>query len=182
VGVMIKFPERDLDWPRIARWAVAGAVLLVCTLATPLGESGDTGDAIILLLTVAVFWFLKSQADDEYKRKIERAALRDCCARQEANITEKQRQELIDLSWRYAVLIGVTDHQGIISAEQVEADRKRWPHLIHKNDDGLPIFDEGEAANFMAELSGLPADDCFEVLDVEWAVPGEPPASQGGAL
>jgi hypothetical protein len=96
-----------------------------------------------------------------------------CCLHEEENMTEEQRQELIDLSWRYAVLIGITDHAGIISAEQFETDRQRWPHLIYTNEDGLPAFDESEAANFMAELSGLPAEDCLEVLQEEWAVPGE---------
>jgi hypothetical protein len=48
-------------------------------------------------------------------------------------MTQDHRQELINLSWRYAVLIGITAHQGVVSKEVAEADRKRWAGLIKKH-------------------------------------------------
>jgi hypothetical protein len=80
----------------------------------------------------------------------------------------KHHQELIDLTWRYAVLIGITDHEGIFADEVVETDRNRFGHLIEKNDDGLPIFYEEDAVGFMVELSGASPEECWKVLLEEW--------------
>lgn len=82
-------------------------------------------------------------------------------------MTEEEHQDLIDLSWRYAVLIGVTDHEGIVTEEIAQADRKRWPDLI-KTHDGLPVFDENGAVSLMMELSGMSDEDCRKVLLEEW--------------
>jgi hypothetical protein len=86
-------------------------------------------------------------------------------------MTQEQRQELIDLSWRYAVLIGITAYEGVVSKEVAEADRQRWTHLIKKGRSGLPVFDEEEATGFMQVLSCMPHDDCREVLTEEWKIP-----------
>jgi hypothetical protein len=83
-------------------------------------------------------------------------------------MTQDQRQELIDLSWRYAVLIGITDHEGVVSKEVAEADRKRWAGLIKKAPSGRPAFIDDDAIAFMQELSGMSYDDCREVLIEEW--------------
>ena len=79
-----------------------------------------------------------------------------------------KHQELIDLTWRYAVLIGITDHDGIFADEVVRSDRNRFGHLIKKNNSGLPIFDDTEAIGFMIELSGMRDKECREVLLEEW--------------
>ena len=82
-------------------------------------------------------------------------------------MTEDQRQDLIDLTWRYAVLIGITNFEDIVAMNVLLSDRERWGHLI-KTDDGLPVFDDDEAVQFMHELSGMPEQDCWEVLLEEW--------------
>ena len=39
----------------------------------------------------------------------------------------QKRDELVDLSWRYAALIGIIDHEVIdITAEEISLERKRW--------------------------------------------------------
>jgi hypothetical protein len=81
---------------------------------------------------------------------------------------QDKHQELIDLTWRYAVLIGITDPGGICTDDIVESDRTRFGRLIEKNDRGLPIFCEEDAVQFMAELSGQPVEDCWKVLLEEW--------------
>ncbi len=80
----------------------------------------------------------------------------------------QKRDELVDLSWRYAALIGIIDHEVIdITAEEISLERKRWAHLI-KADDGLPCWDELEGAGYMAELSGATFEECRQVLVEEW--------------
>ena len=81
---------------------------------------------------------------------------------------QEKHQLLIDLTWRYAALIGITDPEGIVTPEQFEVDKKRWAHLIRKSDAGLPIFDDDDAIGFMVELSGASIEDCGEVLSEEW--------------
>jgi hypothetical protein len=74
----------------------------------------------------------------------------------------------VDLSWRYAALIGIVDHDSIdITDEEIAADRKRWSHLINRYD-GLPCWDELEGAGYMAEVSGAPLAECRQVLVEEW--------------
>ena len=84
---------------------------------------------------------------------------------------QDKNQELIDLVWRYAVIIGITGPEGIVTQEQRETDIKRWPHLVKKSDDGVPIFDDDDAIRFMAEMSGASIEDCGEVLTREWLIP-----------
>jgi hypothetical protein len=81
---------------------------------------------------------------------------------------DSHHQELVDLTWRYAVLIGITDHEGIFEDEVIESDRERFGNLIEKNHDGLPIFYEEDAVGFMVELSGASPDECRNVLLEEW--------------
>ena len=84
-------------------------------------------------------------------------------------MTEDERQDLVDLSWRYAVLVRVTRHEGIFTDEIVEADRTRWGHLVKTGPSGLPAFDEKDALVFVREMSGLPEKDCLLVLREEWS-------------
>lgn len=85
--------------------------------------------------------------------------------------------DLVMLSWRYAALTGIVrpEPAGLTPAE-VAADRKHWPHLV-KSDEGLPVFDLDDGAAFMAELSGLPLDECRRALEEEWPEP--PPSGEG---
>jgi hypothetical protein len=83
-------------------------------------------------------------------------------------MTQEQKQQLIDLSWRYAVLIGVVACEGVVAEEVAPQDRKRWARLIKKSLDGLPAFHEPDAVTFVHEMSGLPEPDCLLVLRQQW--------------
>jgi len=85
-------------------------------------------------------------------------------------MTQDDRRQLIDLSWRYAVLIGITTHDGVVSQEVADADRRQWPHLIKKGPSGRPAFIDDDALAFMQALSSLSYEDCHEVLMEEWKI------------
>jgi len=76
--------------------------------------------------------------------------------------------DLVTLTWRYAALIGIVcPDDSYSSAQQVEADRHKWPELVeHVN--GVPIFDLPRAAQWMAERSGQPVKKCRRTLEAEW--------------
>jgi len=43
-----------------------------------------------------------------------------------------KHQQLIDLTWRYAILVGIADNagvEGMITDDIVQADRERWNTL-----------------------------------------------------
>jgi hypothetical protein len=84
-------------------------------------------------------------------------------------MNQEQHQQLIDLSWRYAALIGITDISDIASPTDLEDDRRHYAHLV-KLHNGRPSFDENDAVRFMMDKSGLSDADCRTVLLVEWAV------------
>jgi hypothetical protein len=88
-------------------------------------------------------------------------------------MTQDGRQKLIDLSWRNAVLIGITSYDGIVSQEDAEADRHRWRELIKNGPSGKPALFDEDAIEFMQALSGLSYEDCFEVLSEEWKISEE---------
>lgn len=83
-------------------------------------------------------------------------------------VEEAKHDQLVVLAWRYAAIIGIVDYEDLdIPVEEIEADRKRWVHLI-RTEDGLPCFDDMEAATYMAELSGATIEECHAVLLEVW--------------
>jgi hypothetical protein len=65
-------------------------------------------------------------------------------------------------------LIGVVcPDDSYSSVEQVEADRRKWPELVER-ENGTPIFDLLRAAQWMAEISGQPVTKCRHALEAEW--------------
>jgi hypothetical protein len=74
--MITKLSQQNLDWPRVARWAVTLGVVLF-GMTTPLDKT-DAGAAIVLAVAVAAFWLLKLKAQHEQERKIDAAAMRDC--------------------------------------------------------------------------------------------------------
>lgn len=81
---------------------------------------------------------------------------------------------LVVLAWRYAAIIGIVDYEDLnIGDEEIEADRGRWKDLI-KVDDGLPSFDDLEAAGYMAAESGATLEECRKVLEEVWGNYEEP--------
>jgi hypothetical protein len=93
-----------------------------------------------------------------------------------------QHQLLIDLTWRYAVLVGITTPDGIFADEIVRADRKKWSRLIRRSGFGRPLFDDEDALLFMQEESGMPYKDCADVLSEEWPQTDEGPPSEAVKL
>lgn len=88
-------------------------------------------------------------------------------------MTQDLYDELVDLSWRYAALIGIIDHKAIdITDEEIADDRKRWAHLL-KTEDRMPCWDDLEGAGYMAEVSGATPEECRTVLLEEWPIPEE---------
>ncbi|HLJ45445.1 MAG TPA: hypothetical protein VKU01_05535 [Bryobacteraceae bacterium] len=85
-------------------------------------------------------------------------------------MTQEEHYGLVALSWRYAVLIGITSPDGIFSDEIVQADLKRWGHLVKTNMGGRPVFDDADAIGFMVTESGRSIEDCERVLADEWAL------------
>src|SRR4051812_5017565 len=76
--------------------------------------------------------------------------------------------ELVLLTWRFAGMIGIIDpDSGYSRAEQVAADRAKWPHLIELRD-GDPVFDFDKCAEWMAELSGEHVEFCRKIVFDEW--------------
>jgi hypothetical protein len=86
-------------------------------------------------------------------------------------MTQDEHYDLVALSWRYAVLIGITTPDGLFSGEIVKDDLSRWGHLVKRTMGGLPVFDDVEAIGFMATESGHSSEDCEMVLADEWALP-----------
>jgi threonine/homoserine efflux transporter RhtA len=70
--------KTDVDWARVARWAVAVAVYLVgCIFVVPYDERQWTWQPTAVLLAAgAVFWLLKLKAERERKRRTDAAELR----------------------------------------------------------------------------------------------------------
>jgi hypothetical protein len=67
--------ERDLDWPRVARWAVA-----ICIVAVSISgrlDRANIGGVITLAIAATAFWLLKLKARREQERRIEAAELRE---------------------------------------------------------------------------------------------------------
>jgi hypothetical protein len=91
-------------------------------------------------------------------------------------MTKDERQNLIDLTWQYAVITGITNPEGIMPEPQLAEYRSRWPHLMKRSDDNLPIFDDVEAARWMAEVSAMPYEDCLGVLKDQWHCEPSPDA------
>jgi hypothetical protein len=60
-------------------------------------------------------------------------------------MTRDEHQALIDLTWRYAALVGVTDVGDLFDAEVLSSDKKDWGHLIKKSAKGMPMFDDSGA-------------------------------------
>jgi len=83
-------------------------------------------------------------------------------------MTQEEKRLLIDLSWRYAVLIGVTAGEGMFEDEVVANDKEQWGQLIKKSPSGLPAFYETDALTFMREMSGQPEADCLLVIRQQW--------------
>ncbi len=71
--------KTELNWPRLARWAVALGVVFF-GMTTPLDKT-DAGGAVVLAVAWAAFWLLKLKADKEQKRKTDAAALRQSIGR-----------------------------------------------------------------------------------------------------
>lgn len=68
--------------------------------------------------------------------------------------------------WRYAILIGITGSPEEI--ERYKADQVTYSHLIRRSADGLPIWNDGEAANFVHDLTGCSLSVCDEWLSYDW--------------
>jgi hypothetical protein len=68
--------ENDVNWARVARWAVAVAVYVAGCMFVP--DIDQTGwlPAGMLLLAIAVFWLLKLKAEQERKHRTDAAELR----------------------------------------------------------------------------------------------------------
>jgi len=71
--------KSELNWPRLARWAVALGVVFF-GMTTPL-DTTDAGGAVVLAVAVAAFWLLKLKAQREQERRIEAAELRTVIGR-----------------------------------------------------------------------------------------------------
>jgi hypothetical protein len=85
-------------------------------------------------------------------------------------MTKDQHQELIDLSWRYAALIGITDMSDMLSEHELESDKRNWPQLIRNSGEGLAVFDDEDAVEFMMAHSGMSEGECAQVLSEEWDI------------
>ena len=95
------------------------------------------------------------------KRRCKRAEIR------KGFVTREDYRTLVELSWRYAILIGIVSHNDIVSPKIVRQDRERFPHLI-KTLMGEPLFDDRDGHAFMQETSGLPERDCLLVFREQW--------------
>jgi hypothetical protein len=80
-------------------------------------------------------------------------------------MTTEERKTLVDVSWRYAALIGILNDDSV-GREIAEEDRLNWPHLVTGK--GIPLFDEKAGLDFMKRISGLPHADCLLVLRQQW--------------
>lgn len=66
--------KNDVDWARVARWAVAVAIEM--TGVSFRADVTDAGAVVMLLVAVVAFWLLKLRARQEQERRIEAAELR----------------------------------------------------------------------------------------------------------
>jgi len=69
----------ELDWPRLARWAVALG-LVFFGMTTPL-DNTDAGGAVEVGVAFAAFCLLKAKAEREERRRTDAAALRESVGR-----------------------------------------------------------------------------------------------------
>lgn len=72
--------------------------------------------------------------------------------------TTEQKDALEASHWRYMSLIGIVS--GEVEEAIVVADRVRFPQMARRCKDDLPIFDDAQCVEFMAEITGLPEEFC----------------------
>lgn len=74
------------------------------------------------------------------------------------NATEEQLSALDEAHWRYMSLIGIVSD--VLPAEVVAGDVAKFPEMIKRGEDGLPIFKDADCDVFMVAITGLPLEFC----------------------
>jgi hypothetical protein len=82
-------------------------------------------------------------------------------------IRADHRERLAHAYLRYMHFTGV--YTGDISAEQIEADRAQFPHLLKRDEQGRPVVSDQRCAEFMAMLTGLSHEICLAWDEYEFA-------------
>jgi hypothetical protein len=77
--------------------------------------------------------------------------------------------KLWEAGMRYAVLVGIVDPFDQVSP-YVAADTAKYGFMRH-SEEGLPIFDETDAAKFISEIAGVSEEVAFEWIEHDWVVP-----------
>lgn len=72
---------------------------------------------------------------------------------------KKALDELETAQWHYMDLVGITS-SGIFDRSTLDQERKENPHLLKVND-GLPVFDDEQCAEFMSVKHNLPLQLCM---------------------
>jgi hypothetical protein len=84
------------------------------------------------------------------------------------NADPQLRAKLESAGWRYAALIGIVEPGEIgCSPSTCARDRKKYGHLVHKWA-GWPLWDDEEAATFVAEITGASREMSAAWLEFDW--------------
>ncbi|MDE4745128.1 hypothetical protein ABK814_18410 [Enterobacter hormaechei] len=71
----------------------------------------------------------------------------------------KTLDELETAQWHYMDLVGITS-SGIFDSSTLDQERNENPHLLKVND-GLPVFDDDQCAEFMSTKHNLSLQLCM---------------------
>ncbi|WOI84407.1 MULTISPECIES: hypothetical protein [Enterobacteriaceae] len=71
----------------------------------------------------------------------------------------KTLDDLETAQWHYMDLVGIT-LSGLFDSSILEQERKESPHLLNVQD-GLPVFDDNQCAEFMSTKHSLPLQLCM---------------------
>ena len=82
------------------------------------------------------------------------------------NATEEQLSALDEAHWRYMSLIGIVSE--VLPPKVVAGDVARFPEMIKRDKDGLPIFKDADCDVFMVAITGLPIDFCTAWKDKDF--------------
>lgn len=82
------------------------------------------------------------------------------------NANEEQLSALDEAHWRYMSLIGIVSD--VLPAEVVAGDVAKFPDMIKRDEEGLPIFKDADCDAFMVAITGLPLEFCTAWKDKDF--------------
>lgn len=67
---------------------------------------------------------------------------------------------------RYTHLIDISGSD--LSEEEIAKQRERYSHLLYEPKDGLPVFCDQAAVEYMSLVTGIPVEHCAVYVYTEW--------------